>query len=321
MDNESISEKKSKIPDDFFYIVKVNMDISGCKLNFKISDRDLLQLISCDDCMVKSICFDYKGGRKSVLECIISTKDLLKTYAFITYELKLLIIKTLLLIKNVKDLSIDDNISCAIENEKEAVERDIPIIPYSEKYLELVVEPANIKENEFTYIMKSFIKNYYRFDDSLFWMYVSYSVIGKSNVKNKFDFISQYSILWTAFNAFYSKIYPDKRDREAVEAIAKEEYVKEYFSCILKSPDKCKLLKEFCGETVVLRKDNNVSKKLEESMEKMDYDGIALNAVLCLYAIRNAVVHGYAKKESKLCRDAFEILNPLIKLSIINKVK
>lgn len=134
-------------------------------------------------------------------------------------------------------------------------------------------------------------------------MYVSYSIIGTSEVKNKFDYISQYSILWTAFNAFYAK-----------------EYVIQYFTDIISSHITYKLLETLSCKSLVLRKNNNVSEKLKQSMEIKNYNEIAFNAVLCLYAVRNAIIHSYAEKEIELCRTAFEILNPLIKLSIISEI-
>ncbi|WP_278381705.1 hypothetical protein [Clostridium tyrobutyricum] len=313
-------QEKNIIPDDFFYIVKVNIDISGCELDFAILDKEILQSISCEDCEIKNIDFKYKSKGKSVFECRIYTKNLLKTYNFVDYELRPLIIKTLLLTKNVKGLSVDTNIKYIIENQKEAKERNISIIPYSGKYLQLVVKPSKVEENEFRNAIKEVSKNSLKFEDSLFWMCVSYSIIGESDSMDKFDFISQYSILWTAFNAFYSKIYPNKSDRKSVEAIASKRYVIEYFTRMVHSDDICKLLEELSCKKLVLRGNYKVSEKLKESMEQKDYEQIAINAVLCLYSVRNAIVHGNAKQELELCRLAFKILNPLLKLSIINEI-
>ena len=313
-------QEKNIIPDDFFYIVKVNIDISGCELDFAILDKEILQSISCEDCEIKNIDFKYKSKGKSVFECRIYTKNLLKTYNFVDYELRPLIIKTLLLTKNVKGLSVDTNIKYIIENQKEAKERNISIIPYSGKYLQLVVKPSKVEENEFRNAIKEVSKNSLKFEDSLFWMCVSYSIIGESDSMDKFDFISQYSILWTAFNAFYSKIYPNKSDRKSVEAIASKGYVIEYFNKMLDSYNTRKLLEKLFCQKLVLRENDKVSEKLKESMKQRDYEQIALNAVLCLYSVRNAIVHGNAEQELELCRLAFKILNPLLKLSIINEI-
>ncbi|WP_039655913.1 hypothetical protein [Clostridium tyrobutyricum] len=316
---DSVQEKNT-IPDDFFYIVKVNIDISGCELDFEILDKEILQSISCKDCEIKNIDFKYKIKGKSVFECRIYTKNLLKTYNFVDYELRPLIIKTLLLTKNVKGLLVDTNIKYTIENQKEAKERNISIIPYSGKYLQLVVKPSKVEENEFRNAVKEVSKNSLKFEDSLFWMCVSYSIIGESDSMDKFDFISQYSILWTAFNSFYSKIYPDKSDRTSVKAIASKKYVIEYFNKLLNSYDTYELLKKLSCEKLVLRGNDDVSEKLKKSLKDKDYEQIALNAVLCLYAVRNAIVHGDVKQELDLCRLAFKILNPLLKLSIINEI-
>lgn len=322
MDDNIKSVKRCIPTDDFFYIIRIDMNINGFISDFEVLDTNLLESISYDDCIVKSISFCHVKNRISVLKCRIATKDLLKAYSFIDNKLKPMIIKSLVLIEGITDLSIEDNIKCVIEDEEEAIKKGFPIIPYDKKYLELVVKTPNIEENKFKSAMRNFIKNNSKFDNSLFWMYVSYSIIGTSEVKNNFDYISQYRLLWTAFNSFYSKLYIGESDRKSVEAFATKKYVIEYFTKLISSHDTYKLLKTLSCEKLILKGNNNVSEKLKQSMEMevKNYNEISLNGVLCLYAVRNAIIHGYAEKEVELCRTAFEVLNPLIKLSIISEI-
>lgn len=195
MDDNIKSVKRCIPTDDFFYIIRMDMNIEGFISDFEILDTNLLESISHEDCILKSISFSHVKNRISVLKCKIATKDLLKAYSFFDDKLKPMIIKSLVLIEGVTDLSIEDNIKCVIENEEEAVRRGFPIIPYDKKYLELVVKTPNVEENKFKSAMRNVIKSNYKFNNSLFWMYVSYSIIGTSEVKNNFDYISQYSVL------------------------------------------------------------------------------------------------------------------------------
>ncbi|MBU3170212.1 hypothetical protein [Clostridium estertheticum] len=322
---DAIVSTREKVDNkNFLYIVGVDMIISGCKLDFKIKDIGLLKSISDDDCAITSICFYSLKEGKSVLKCKIATKNLFKAYKFIDYKLKSTIIKTLITIKNIKDLSIEDNINCVIENIKEAKKQGVIIIQYGSKYLSLVVKIPNVEENEFEAAMRKVIENNCEFENVLFWMYNSYSLANINEGKTNFDYISQYSLLWTAFNALYSKLYPELGDRKSVEEFAAEQYVINYFEILFSSYDTYQLLKQLSLQELTLRgKKNileNVSEKLKKSLEAKDNNQIALNGMLCLYAVRNAIIHGTAVKEVELCRIAFDVLNPLIKLNIINEM-
>lgn len=105
-----------------------------------------------------------------------------------------------------------------------------------------------------------------------------------------------------------------------MEKFAAKEYVIQYFTDLISSHITYKLVETLSCKNLVLRKNNNVSEKLKQSMEVKNYNEISFNTVLCLYAVRNSIIHGYAEKEVELCRTAFEILNPLLKLSIISEI-
>lgn len=242
--SEEIQRIKEHInSNEFLYIIGVDMIISGCKLDFEIKNKDLLKSISAEDCIITSICFRHVSTEKSALKCKICTTNLIKAYGFIDFKLKPMIIKTLIAMKNIKDLTIEDNIDCVIENKQEAIKQGAHIITYGSKYMRLVVKIPDIEENQFENAMRKMLKSNCEFDNVLFWMHTSYSVTDISKGKTRYDHIYQYSLLWTAFNALYSKLYHSLGDKKSVEKFDTREYVVDYFEDLLNSHDTYELLK------------------------------------------------------------------------------
>lgn len=307
---------------DIKYHIGFKMKIFGCKLNFEIKEKKLLELLSKGNCKVVELKFTENEDGSILTGSILAKGNMqkhieegcIKGYSFILYELKSSIIKTLVMMDDIEDLKIDDDIEIFIKNEKELKMANIKVIPYSDKFAILRPKLPSISKVDFLKGIKNLYIAERDFEKAMLWQYISYHVTDIKKGKGRYDIISQFRLLWTAFNSIYNVLYPDSRDRKAVEKYSQKVYVIKYFKENLNNLWFYEILRDFANSNLTLKgRDGEVSQKLKKYLEIEDYKSISKYSLLCLYSIRNGIMHGSADKEMSLCRAGFKILNSLIK--------
>lgn len=298
------------------YNIDFEMIILGCKLNFSITDNKLLELMSQDKIEIKKIRFS-KDKNGSVLSGSFSTIEPIEGYNYILFGFKALIINILVTIYGIENLRIEDDVQFNIINKEELKAANQPIIPCGSRFMVISPEVPEVSKDNFEDRLRSVSLIQDKFYNTALWQYIAYSVTDLGKGKTIFDIISQYRLLWTAFNSLYGELCPERTERLSLEVYSGKSYVIEFFKSMMGCYSDYENLKRLVNGNLFLRYGKeNVSLKLEESIKNQDYKSISKYCILCLYAIRNPIIHGTAEGEQNLCRVGFAILNPLIKESL-----
>ncbi len=295
------------------------MIINGCTMNFKIEDKDFLKTISDENAEILSLEFISKNEKDGIVlvKVKVKTKDYECFRTFIG-NLRANIIKTLITM-DITDFSVDDKIDYKLENKKEIKRKGLPQKMCREIDCTFFIPFPKIKKVEFEDKFKTIWQSNRKLKDTMFWLYMTYSLrnTGKGLIKN--EALLQYRLLWTGFNNLYALLYPEfsRNNRKCLEMFSQESYTVDCFKYLLSNSNYAENLNELAQAELKLKNKENVSQKLHESLNENNHKEISKNTLLCLYAIRNKVIHGSPMHET-LCRTAFNILTLLINRALNN---
>lgn len=307
------------------YHISFEMNIFGCNLELNISDKKYLELLSEEDLVIDKIKF-VKECEGCKLEGSLYTSQPQLAYYFVENKLKDLIIKVLVVCEDIKVLNIRDKVTFDIKNKDEIKKAGLPLIDNGSKYLSISPSIPYVSKDEFLNNLNHMELIEKKFDDALFWQYISYSVVDTNRGLTRHNMLSQYRLIWTAFNRIYKRLYPKLGERKSIEKYSEKRYVKEYFLdqfnnqgvnkyLVELSNGKLELLKNYGKDTI------DISDKLREAMDNKESEDISKYSMLCLYSIRNGTIHGDKTSDYHLWRVGFELLNPLLKISLRKEIE
>lgn len=305
-------------------IFQFELRLFGFNLNKQLDAKQLEILSNADNKLIE-LTFKPDGDKATIICGKLESKDR-SGYMFIEFDLVEKLYVILGLSNSVQNLEVSGKPEVIILNRKDLLENG-----YREYELEkgyetglLCKKIGQINSEEFNTLVEFYQKKddldaIYKaaVEQSLFWMHVAYSVARDNPTINNFEFISKFRLIWTAFNPLFDILEKgEPSERKKLIAFADKSFVIEYINSEVKP-----LLSQLANAELTLqtaKETLEVSKELNLALLNNDKAAIAKNSILCLYAIRNVNIHGDTSEGINLCRVGFEILNPLIKITIRN---
>jgi len=133
------------------------------------------------------------------------------------------------------------------------------------------------------------------------------------------DPYNHFIYVWIAFNALYNLFSKQRYEKDKINDLMKWS---------VKKQDIKPILLKHANDLDILSKANiysknrkiNYSKKIEDNMNKKDYDSAIINAVFCIYEVRCDIFHGEEKpsvSSRKLVESSYSILDELLRNFIL----
>ena len=133
------------------------------------------------------------------------------------------------------------------------------------------------------------------------------------------DPYNHFIYVWIAFNALYNLFSKQRYEKDKINDLMKWS---------VKKQDIKPILLKHANDLDTLSKANiysknrkiNYSKKIEDNMNKKDYDSAIINAVFCIYEVRCDIFHGEEKpsvSSRKLVESSYSILDELLRNFIL----
>lgn len=297
------------------YKLKFKFKIHGCEIREIIKDKDMLEFLSDEHNTVTEIFFICDENNTTFFSGEVESKDLFDGYRFISFNLKTKIIK-LLLLTDIDCLDFQDSCEIFIKNKEELKLSNKQIIPYYNLYGTVVPTAKYIDKENLKNAMKIIINVNKKYEEVLFWLYMANTVVNVDKGITQFDDIIRYRLLWTAFNSLYNIRCRNKKyksEKFKIEKFAREDFVLDYFKSM--DADKRSCLYDLVKSHLYLSykdKNVNISNKLENSLNNNLNEDIAKYSLLCLYSLRNALLHGNSVNLLCLSRKAYILLKPLV---------
>lgn len=299
------------------YKLKFEFKIRECEIQDIIEDKNILESLSDEHNIINEICFTCDRNKTTLFSGRVESEDILDGYRFILYDLRTKILKSLLL-TDIDFLEFQDNAEIIIENEKELRLHNKQIFPNYIMFGTIAPTIKCINKEVLKNAMETIINDNKIYEEVFFWLYMTDTVANIDEGITQFDNIIRYRLLWTAFNSLYNIRFRNKKyksEKFKIEEFAKEKFVLDYFRSIY--DDKRSCLYDLARSNLHLyykdkRRNVNISHELKNSLNKNSNEDIAKYSLLCLYSIRNGLVHGNLGDVLYLSRKAYILLKPLI---------
>lgn len=297
--------------------MRFSYQIRGCSINAHVNNPDILKNLSNEKNQLIEISFQSDEKGITIFTGRVLSENLKELAEFIIYHLRPFILKSIVLTE-VECLSFPDEFELQIENEEEIRQAGLPLCGKIGKFAVLRPSCPNVTKEEIEQNFRAVISlSCEELDDSLYWVYLANTACEFDHGISNHDLVKQFRLIWSAFNRIYNLYSGKKYERERIEEFAYMDITIKFFNEQIKNWRFNEHVKKLIDAQLYVKNGKeNVSEELRKAKENKNLKEISKYVLLSLYAVRNSLFHGEARKEIELSRVCLLLLSPLVKYVI-----